>query len=81
MSELHLTSVREHLNDFLEPAVKDNLFCLDFLHRVLTQEAVARNAKSLDRRMKYAAFPYHKTIGEFDFGFQTSVTRRGPACP
>jgi len=58
------------------PAVKDNLSCLEFLHRVLKQEAAARNAKSRDRRMKQAAFPYHKTIVEFDFGFQTSVTRR-----
>lgn len=76
LSELHLTSIREHLDDFLDPAIKDDLSCLEFLHRVLKQEATARNAKSRDRRMKQAAFPYHKTIDEFDFGFQTSVTRR-----
>lgn len=76
LGELHLTSIQDHLDDFLEPAIKDNLSCLEFLHRVLKQEADARNAKSCDRRMKQAAFPYHKTIDEFDFGFQTSVTRR-----
>lgn len=26
--------------------------------------------------MKQAAFPHYKTMDEFDFGFQTSVTRR-----
>jgi len=76
LGELHLTSIQDHLDGFLEPAIKDNLSCLEFLHRVLKQEAAARNTKSRDRRMKQAAFPYHKTIDEFDFGFQTSVTRR-----
>lgn len=76
LDELRLTSIRDNLDDFLTPAIKENLSCLEFLHRVLKQEAIARNEKSRDRRMKQAAFPYYKTIEDFDFGFQTSVNRR-----
>lgn len=76
LGELKLTTIRESLEEFLKPAILDNLSCLDFMHQLLKKELAARNAKSLEKRMKQAAFPYRKTIEEFDFGFQTSVTRR-----
>jgi len=76
LGELKLTTIRDSLEEFLQPAILENLSCLDFMHQLLKKELAARNAKSLEKRMKQAAFPYHKTIAEFDFGFQTSVTRR-----
>jgi DNA replication protein DnaC len=76
LGELKLTTIRESLEEFLKPAILDNLSCLDFMHHLLKKELAARNAKSLEKRMKQAGFPYRKTIAEFDFGFQTSVTRR-----
>jgi len=76
LGELRLTSARDKLDEFLVPAVKENLSCLEFLHRVLKEETAARNTKSRDKRMKQAAFPYHETIEDFDFVFQTSVNRR-----
>ena len=76
LSELKLTAIRDSLEEFLKPAILENLSCLDFVHQLLKKELAARNAKSLTKRMKRAAFPYQKTIAEFDFGFQTSVTRR-----
>lgn len=76
LGELKLTTIRDSLEEFLKPAILDNLSCLDFLHRLLQKEVTARNAKSLEKRMKQAAFPFQKTIEEFDFGFQISITRR-----
>jgi len=76
MGQLQLTSARDSLDDLLIPTIKEDLSCLEFLHRVLNQEATARTIKSRNRRLKQAGFPEHKTIEEFDFGFQTSINRR-----
>lgn len=76
LGQLHLTCIRDKLDEFLLPAIQEDITCLEFLHRLLQQEANARKNKSRDRRMKQAGFPYQKTIDDFDFGFQTSVNSR-----
>ncbi|PHJ39782.1 IstB ATP binding domain-containing protein [Desulforamulus profundi] len=76
LGELRLKSAKEHLDDLLTTAIKEDTSCLEFLHQVLEKEVAARNTNSRAKRLKQAAFPYIKTIDEFDFGFQTSVTRR-----
>jgi DNA replication protein DnaC len=76
LGRLNLTTIRDILDDQLEPVFKENVSCLAFLHRILTQEAAARDDKSLKRRMMQAGFPEIKTIDEFDFGFQMSIDRR-----
>jgi len=76
LGQLQLTSARDNLDDLLTLTIKEDLSCLDFLNKVLERETTARNIKSRNRRLKQAGFPEHRTIEEFDFGFQTSVNRR-----
>ncbi len=76
LAQLHLTTIHDKLDDQLVPAMQDNISCLEFLHRILKQEAESRDDKSLGRRMKQAGFPEIKTIDEFDFGFQMSIDKR-----
>jgi len=76
LGELRLNSVKDQLDGLLTSAIKEDTSCLEFLHIALQKEVDARNANSRAKRLKRAAFPYHKTIEDFDFGFQTSVTRR-----
>ncbi len=76
LGRLNLTTIRDTLDDQLTPAVQENLSCLAFLHRILKQEASARDEKALKRRMRQAGFPEIKTIDEFDFGFQMSISKR-----
>jgi len=76
LGRLNLTQIRDTLDDQLAPAVQENLSCLAFLHRILKQEAAARDDRSLKRRMRQAGFPETKTIDEFDFGFQMSISKR-----
>lgn len=76
LTQLKLVSARESLEGLLETAIKENTSCLEFLHQVAKKEIEARNNKSLDRRTKQAQFPYHRTIKDFDFAFQSSITIR-----
>ncbi|WP_031517772.1 IS21-like element helper ATPase IstB [Desulfofalx alkaliphila] len=76
LGSLRLNSIRDHLDDLMTTAIREDTTCLDFLYMALQKEVDARNANARAKRLKRAAFPYHKTIEEFDFGFQTSVTRR-----
>jgi DNA replication protein DnaC len=76
LEELRLAGMSKYLDEALSAAVKEDISCLEFLHRLLKNEISGRNAKSFEIRLKQAAFPYQKTMDDFDFGFQTSVSRR-----
>lgn len=39
-------------------------------------ETDARHSNSKAKRLKQAGFPFNKTLNDFDFGFQTSVSKR-----
>lgn len=76
LGQLRLSGAREGLEELLITAAKEELTLLEFAHRLLSQEIEVRNANSLRRRMKQARFPEHKTVDEFDFGFQQSVSKQ-----
>lgn len=75
LGQLRMSGAREQLEELLVTAAKEELTLLEFTRRLLSQEVEARNANSLQRRMKQARFSEHKTLDEFDFGFQQSVSK------
>jgi len=75
LGQLCLSGAREKLEELLVTATREELTLLEFTRRLLSQEVAARSANSLQRRMKQARFPENKTVGEFDFGFQQSVSK------
>ena len=76
LGQLRLTTLRNGVEDLLLAAARDNQSSLEFLYEALRLEAQGRSDNSRDRRLKLAAFPYHRTVDDFDFGFQTSVNPR-----
>jgi DNA replication protein DnaC len=74
LNQLRLTALRTNLEELLISSAE--LTQLQFLEKSLRIELEARQTNSRMRRLKQAGFPYHKTIDEFDFGFQTSVSSR-----
>lgn len=76
LTELHLTTLDKELSSLLTNAMKTEPAYLTFLHQCLYAEAQARRDKSLTVRMKQSGLPGGKTLDSFDFGFQTSVTKR-----
>ena len=49
---------------------------IEFLARLVAEQATATRNRRLAARLRYARFPFHKTIDDFDFEFQPSVDRK-----
>ncbi|MDM5291792.1 IS21-like element helper ATPase IstB [Peribacillus simplex] len=64
------------LDDLLENASKNNVSYFDFLHTLVLKESEARQSNLLSKRMKSAKLPYTKTIYDFDYTFQPSVSEQ-----
>jgi len=73
---LNLSWSRDNLDQVLDAAANQDLSHLEFLNSLLKAEMTAREGKAEQRRMKQADFPFVKTVDEFDFGFQRSITKK-----
>jgi DNA replication protein DnaC len=49
---------------------------VEYLARVIAEQASATTNRRLAARLRYARFPYRRTIEDFDFDFQPSVDRK-----
>jgi DNA replication protein DnaC len=76
LGQLRLSGARDKLEELLSEALKKELTVLQFTDLLLKEELSVRNVNSLKKRMKRAGFPEHKTLDEFDFGFQQSVSKQ-----
>lgn len=76
LSALLLTNAARSLETVLEKAQAEEWTILKTLNILLSEERNARTDKARERRLKQASFPYHATIEEFDFGFQTSISKK-----
>jgi DNA replication protein DnaC len=59
-----------------EQARTDDLSHVEFLARLIAEQADATRNRRLTARLRYARFPFRKTIDEFDFQFQPTVDRK-----
>jgi len=76
LGQLRLSGARDKLEELLAETLKKELTVLQFTDILLKEELSVRNANSFKKRMKRARFPEHKTLDEFDFGFQQSVSKQ-----
>lgn len=74
--QLRLSETAEELPQLLREAEKASWTYLEFLEAVTVFELNKREAKSVERRMKWARFPYIKTLNEFKVEEQTAITER-----
>jgi DNA replication protein DnaC len=76
LGQLKMNHTIDNLDHLLETAIKEELTCLEFMKRALAGEVKFRNNKALVSRLRHAQFPYEATLADFDFNFQTSVSKR-----
>ena len=76
LGKLRLQGVAQVLDSVAEEAARANLPYLDFLDRLLEEEAAARYQRAVAFKTKMARFPFIKTLEQFDFSFQPSIDQR-----
>ena len=76
LAYLKLSAVAEQLAAALQAAEQNKPSYTRFLHDLLAVEVAATEQRRLDGRLRFASFPAHKTLEQFDFGAQPSLDRR-----
>lgn len=59
-----------------EEAVAGEWTYVDYLERLLEEEAAARQERAIMVKTRMANFPFLKTLDQFDFAFQPSIDRK-----
>jgi len=76
LEKLRLQGMAQVLDRVAEEAAKANVTYLDFLDRLLEEEAAARYQRTVAFKTRMARFPFFKTLDQFDFSFQPSIDER-----
>jgi DNA replication protein DnaC len=76
LSDLRLKHVEKGLPDLLEQARLHSFTYEVFLRRVLMMELEGRTLQAQHSRLQAAKLPMRKTLEEFDFSFQPSISER-----
>jgi len=73
---LRFNSIAESLSELLRQAEENEVSYLEFADMLVEYEEEVRNRKRVELNRRKAGFPTEKRISEFDFRFQTSITKR-----
>jgi len=76
LCSLSMKHASKELESILEKAQQLEWTPLKTLQALLSIELQSRQDSSRLRRLKAANLPFHKTLDDFDFGFQNSVSKR-----
>lgn len=74
MKTINMTNTIEKIEDILMKAEHNSDSYITLLNSVMDHEINARNEKQLEKRLKAAAFPQHRTLDEFDLSEQQSLS-------
>jgi DNA replication protein DnaC len=76
LAYLRLTTAAEHLAAELDRALAEQSSATQVLERLLEREVAATQARRQRGRLRFARYPVHKTLAEFDFDFQPHLDRK-----
>src|ERR1700736_3060474 len=70
---LQLGRAAETFASLADQAKAEGWSHVEYLGRVMAEQAAATTNRRLAARMRYARFPYRRTVEDFDFDFQPSI--------
>lgn len=76
LKSLRLNHIAAQAESLLSMAEENELSYLQFADSLVKHELDARNKKKLESNRRGAGFPVEKHLEEFDYRFQTSITKR-----
>lgn len=74
--QLRLAETAEELPELLRQAEQVSWTYLEFLEELTKLELRRREEKSIEKRLTWARFPYHKSLHMFQLEEQTAITAR-----
>lgn len=73
---LKLPHLRDNLDDYLLAAEQNEESYKMFLFNIFKNEIAKREEKKYNQRLKKSNLPYFKDFSDFDFNFQTSISKK-----
>jgi DNA replication protein DnaC len=73
---LCLAGIADALEQLLSQAEAHESSYLQFAESLVLHEQQQRNGKRIEQNRKRAGFPLHKSLDEFDYRFQTTISKR-----
>jgi DNA replication protein DnaC len=73
---LQLGRAAECFATLAEQKKTDGWTHVEYLAHVIAEQSSATTNRRLAARLRYARFPYHRTVEDFDFDFQPSVDKK-----
>jgi DNA replication protein DnaC len=76
LRQLRLPTARQRYAALEQEAIAGSWSYAEYLERLAEEELAHRHERRIARRVREAHFPFLKTLEEFDFSFQRSLSRR-----
>lgn len=76
LKSLRFSETSHAISELIKDAEGNDVSYTSFLLDLLKYEKNCREEKLVERHLKWAAFPFHKTLNEFDVAEQESLSRR-----
>jgi DNA replication protein DnaC len=76
LTYLGMTAASEHLAPTLDRALKEKLSPTQVMEELLAIEVAETRARKTRGRLRFAHYPVHKTLADFDLDFQPSLDRK-----
>lgn len=76
LKSLRLGEAADYLPDLLEKSKKSEGSYASFLLELVSYEQRRREEKKIERHLKWATFPYHKTLEQFHLDEQESLSKK-----
>ena len=71
---LELTKIKEILPEYIHEHIKENLPLTEQLNYLLGEEIKNKDNRAAEGIIKASNFPFRKTLDDYDFAFQPSVS-------
>ncbi|WP_025029045.1 IS21-like element helper ATPase IstB [Caldalkalibacillus mannanilyticus] len=76
LRSLRFAATAYHLPTLLQKAESEDWTYRQFLQQLMNYEQKRRNEKQVERRLKWAAFPFYKSIDDFELAEQQSLSQK-----
>jgi len=73
--QFNLTAIEQHFDELLIEAETSKISYLDYFYVLLQKEAIIREQKNLEKRIKAAKLPLHHNLSDFDYTAENGVTK------